>query len=72
MTKSVNSSSSGNVNMKEIFRLYDQGIQADSSVWSEITPEVIGSHLAKKVKCNVIIDALCGYGGTAIQVRGYI
>ena len=52
----------------EIFSLYNKGIQIDKDDWNEVTPEFIAQHIAKKLKGKIIIDALCGYGGNAIQV----
>ena len=51
---------------KEIFSMYDKGIKAIE--WHEITPENIAEHIAKRLHCSVMVDALCGYGGNTIQV----
>lgn len=53
---------------QEVFSLYHRGIQIDKDDWSEVTPECVARHIAKKLKGKFIIDALCGYGGNTIQV----
>lgn len=32
-----------------------------------MTPEGIAKHIAKRCKCDIVIDAFCGAGGNAIQ-----
>lgn len=51
---------------KDIFSLYERGILAED--WDQITPEAIAKHIASRTKADLIIDALCGYGGNTIQV----
>lgn len=34
----------------------------------DITPGNVARHIAHRLKCDVIIDALCGYGETSLQV----
>jgi len=51
---------------QEIFSMYDKGIKAKE--WHEITPENVGVHIAKRLHCNIMVDALCGFGGNTIQV----
>jgi len=51
---------------KEIFSMYDKGIMATE--WHEITPENVAVHIAKRLHCNIMVDALCGFGGNTIQV----
>lgn len=34
----------------------------------QITSQSIAQHIAKRLKCDIIIDALCGFGGNTIQV----
>lgn len=38
---------------------------------SGLIPENIARHIATRLKCDIIIDALCGCGGTALQVSYY-
>jgi len=52
---------------KEIFSQYEKGIKAEQ--WEEITPEPIAKHIAERLACDIMIDALCGYGGNTIQVQ---
>ena len=54
---------------KEIFSMYDKGIKATE--WHEITPENVAVHIAKRLHCNIMIDALCGFGGNTIQVLSH-
>ena len=51
----------------EIFTLFKEGIKADNL--DEATPEIIAEHIAKRLKCHIILDALCGVGGNTIQVK---
>ena len=51
----------------EIFSLFGQGIKTDDL--KEITPELIAEYIAKRLKCDIILDALCGVGGNSIQVK---
>ena len=51
----------------EIFTLFKQGIKIDNL--DETTPEIIAEHIAKRLKCHIILDALCGVGGNTIQVK---
>jgi hypothetical protein len=50
---------------KEIFSLCDKGIKSDN--WAEVTPELIAEHVAGRLRCCIILDALCGVGGNTIQ-----
>ena len=54
---------------KEIFSKYDKGIKCEG--WEEVTPEKIAAHIAYRIKCDTIIDALCGFGSNTIQVTYY-
>jgi hypothetical protein len=66
--KFLSRSSEDDVNYKkDIFSLYEKGIKADE--WEQITPEAIAKHIASRTKADIIIDALCGYGGNTIQVH---
>lgn len=51
---------------KEIFSKFDKGIKAEE--WLDITPEKVAKHIANRLRCDTIVDALCGFGGNAIQV----
>jgi len=51
---------------REIFSKYEKGIKAEH--WQEITPEKVAIHIAERLRCETIIDALCGFGGNTIQV----
>ena len=55
---------------KEIFSKYEKGIKAEQ--WQEITPEKVAMHVADRLRCDTIIDALCGFGGNAIQVSFFL
>jgi hypothetical protein len=50
----------------DIFSLWDKGIKADKL--EEITPEAIAKHIAIRLKYDMVIDALCGFGGNTLQV----
>ena len=51
---------------QEIFSMYDKGIKVTE--WHEITPENVAIHIAERLHCSIMIDALCGCGGNTIQV----
>ncbi|KAK7489072.1 hypothetical protein BaRGS_00019733 [Batillaria attramentaria] len=50
-----------------LFSRFDEGIQMDKESWFSVTPEKIARHIAKRCRCDVIVDAFCGAGGNAIQ-----
>lgn len=50
-----------------LFSKFDEGIKLDYESWFSVTPEKIANHIAKRCKCDVIIDAFCGAGGNTIQ-----
>ena len=50
-----------------LFSLYDEGIKMDDEAWFSVTPERIAKHIAKRCRCDLIVDAFCGAGGNAIQ-----
>ena len=51
-----------------LFSKFDQGIMIDSEEsWYSITPEKIAIQIAKRCRCNIIVDAFCGVGGNTIQ-----
>ena len=57
---------------KQRFRLFskfDEGIQLDRESWFSVTPEAIAIHIAERCQSDLIVDAFCGVGGNAIQVR---
>jgi trimethylguanosine synthase len=35
--------------------------------WYSVTPELLATHIAKKCKAEILIDAFCGVGGNTIQ-----
>lgn len=39
-----------------------------SESWYSVTPELLAAHQARRCKCEVVVDALCGAGGNAIQL----
>ncbi|XP_025154280.1 uncharacterized protein LOC105191479 isoform X2 [Harpegnathos saltator] len=55
------------LNRYELFHKYDEGIQLDKESWYSVTPERIAKQIARRCKCNIIIDAFCGAGGNTIQ-----
>ena len=44
----------------------EKGIQIEGM--HDITPGNVARHIAHRLKCDMIIDALCGYGETTLQV----
>ena len=38
-----------------------------SESWFSVTPEKIARHIAKRCRCDLIVDGFCGVGGNAIQ-----
>jgi len=50
-----------------LFSKFDEGIVLDREGWFSVTPEKIARHIAKRCRCDVIIDAFCGVGGNTIQ-----
>lgn len=44
----------------------ERGIQVEGM--HDMTPGNVARHIAHRLKCEVIIDALCGYGETTLQV----
>ncbi|XP_014474498.1 PREDICTED: trimethylguanosine synthase-like [Dinoponera quadriceps] len=54
-------------NRYELFHLFDGGIKLDRESWYSVTPERIAKQIARRCKCNIIIDAFCGAGGNTIQ-----
>ena len=57
-----------NFSRNQIFSRYQKGVQVEKSDWNEITPETIAQYIGKKLKGQIIIDAMSGYGGNTIQV----
>eukprot|EP00939_MAST-03C_sp_MAST-3C-sp1_P000121 g121.t1 len=49
------------------FSRFNEGIRMDDEAWFSVTPERIAEHVAKRCKCDVIVDAFAGAGGNAIQ-----
>ena len=55
-----------------IFSLYDKGIKLDTDNWEKACPERLAKYIAKRARnshFHVILDAFCGIGGNAIQVK---
>ncbi|XP_017141943.1 trimethylguanosine synthase [Drosophila miranda] len=50
-----------------LFSRFDMGIRLDRESWFSVTPEKIAKQTARRVACDVILDAFCGCGGNAIQ-----
>lgn len=55
------------VQRNRLFSRYDEGILMDEEGWFSVTPELVARQIAKRMACDVIIDAFCGIGGNAIQ-----
>ncbi|KAK8389300.1 hypothetical protein O3P69_008787 [Scylla paramamosain] len=51
-----------------LFLNYDQGIKLDSESWYSVTPEFLAAHQARRCRSAVVVDAMCGAGGNAIQL----
>ncbi|XP_017013433.2 trimethylguanosine synthase [Drosophila takahashii] len=50
-----------------LFSRFDQGIRLDRESWFSVTPEKIAKQTARRLACDLIVDAFCGCGGNAIQ-----
>lgn len=50
-----------------LFSRFDQGIRLDRESWFSVTPEKIAKQTARRLSCDMIVDAFCGCGGNAIQ-----
>ncbi|KAI9100648.1 RNA cap guanine-N2 methyltransferase-domain-containing protein, partial [Phlyctochytrium arcticum] len=50
-----------------LFTKFDEGIMMDEEGWYSATPEALATYQARRMPCNVIVDAFCGVGGNAIQ-----
>jgi trimethylguanosine synthase len=63
---------------KRLFHKYDEGIVLDKESWYSVTPEVIATHIARRIgnmkhnaKFNtslIVLDPFCGVGGNAIAL----
>ena len=62
-THSYNNDSFAN---SDLFSMYQKGIKIDE--YNNIIPENIAVHIAQRLKCDLLIDALCGVGLTTVQV----
>ncbi|XP_069156898.1 uncharacterized protein Tgs1 [Procambarus clarkii] len=51
-----------------LFIKYDEGIKLDQESWYSVTPELIAAHHADRCRCDTVVDAFCGAGGSAIQL----
>ncbi|XP_037950909.1 trimethylguanosine synthase [Teleopsis dalmanni] len=54
-------------NRFSLFSRFDEGIQLDRESWFSVTPEKVAIHTARRLACDVMIDAFCGCGGNTIQ-----
>ncbi|KAH8288912.1 hypothetical protein KR054_012042 [Drosophila jambulina] len=50
-----------------LFSRFDQGIRLDRESWFSVTPEKVAKQTARRLSCDLIVDAFCGCGGNAIQ-----
>ncbi|KAH8385116.1 hypothetical protein KR200_005671, partial [Drosophila serrata] len=50
-----------------LFSRFDLGIRLDRESWFSVTPEKIAKQTARRLSCDLIVDAFCGCGGNAIQ-----
>ncbi|XP_030374509.1 uncharacterized protein LOC115624063 [Scaptodrosophila lebanonensis] len=50
-----------------LFSRFDHGIRLDRESWFSVTPEKIAKQTARRLSCDIILDAFCGCGGNAIQ-----
>ncbi|XP_011505771.1 PREDICTED: uncharacterized protein LOC105368457 [Ceratosolen solmsi marchali] len=51
----------------QLFSKFDDGIQLDYESWFSVTPEKIAKHIAKRCRCDILIDAFSGAGGNSIH-----
>ncbi|KAJ9598683.1 hypothetical protein L9F63_010632, partial [Diploptera punctata] len=51
----------------QLFSKFDEGIKLDEESWFSVTPERVASHIAERCRCDLIVDAFCGAGGSSIQ-----
>ncbi|KAB0796146.1 hypothetical protein PPYR_10207 [Photinus pyralis] len=51
-----------------LFSKFDEGIRLDEESWFSVTPELIAKNTARRLRCDVVIDAFCGAGGNTIQL----
>ena len=49
-------------------RTFSKAEDNDYAHQPQMTCQRVATHIAKRLKCDIIIDALCGFGGNAIQV----
>ncbi|KRX07403.1 hypothetical protein PPERSA_03236 [Pseudocohnilembus persalinus] len=54
-----------------LFSLFDQGCQLDEESWYSVVAEPISEYIAKRNKCNFVLDAFSGVGGLSIQFAKY-
>lgn len=54
------------VRRRELFSLFDNGIQTDAEGLYSVTPEAIANQIAKNLDAKSVLDAFCGIGGNAI------
>ena len=51
----------------DLWHRFDRGIQMDRESWYSVTPENIAKSIARRCRCDVIVDGFCGVGGNSIQ-----
>ncbi len=54
------------VRRRELFYLFDNGIQTDAEGLYSVTPEAVACQIAKTLNAESVLDAFCGIGGNAI------
>jgi trimethylguanosine synthase len=55
----------------ELFSKFDSGIQTDAEGLYSVTPEKVAQEIARNIKTEVIADAFCGVGGSAIAFASH-
>lgn len=54
------------IRRRELFSLFDRGIQTDAEGLYSVTPEAVANQIAKTLDAGSVLDAFCGIGGNAI------
>jgi trimethylguanosine synthase len=52
----------------ELFSRFGEGVLLDRVGWYSVTPELIARRMAQLCRCDLVVDAMCGVGGNAIQL----
>jgi hypothetical protein len=52
------------------FSLYSThpGCLLDEEGWFSVTPELVANQIADRCRCDTVLDAFCGVGGSAIAL----